>query len=306
MNKLRAFFLRLGGWRGRGQRERELQEELEAHFQLHVEENLRAGMDAAEARREAALRFGSVDAAKEEVRARWTVGFLEIARQDVVYALRGLRRNPGFAATAILSLALGIGASVAIFTVVDSLLLRPLPYRDPKSLVMVWEHNPTRESARYNVVSPANYRDWKAQSSAFESMAAFANGRTVLDEGGRVEELGIQYVTVELLPMLGVQPYRGRLFTPAEDLPNTPDVVLLSHRLWQTWFRGDESVIGRKVQIAGRPATVIGVMGPGFFFRNREIDLWGTIGLDPYDGIPRLVNATYTIFCTTLTIRSEM
>src|SRR6185312_4496821 len=122
---------RLAGWRGREARERELRDELEAHFQLHVEDNLRAGMTPANARREAALRFGSVDSAREQVRARWTIGFLENTRQDVAYGLRGLRRSPSFAATAILSLALGIGASVAIFSVADSLLLRPLPLREP-------------------------------------------------------------------------------------------------------------------------------------------------------------------------------
>ena len=281
MRKLRAAWVRLGGWWGREARERELREELEAHFQMHVEDNLRAGMSAAEARREAALRFGSVEAAKESVRSGWTVGVLETTRQDLVYAVRGLRRNPAFALTAALSLALGIGASVSIFTVADNLIIRPLPYHDPGRLVMVWETNHTRASSEYNVVNPGNYRDWKAQNSAFESMGAFGDGRGVLDDGHRVEEVGVQYVTADLLPMLGVPPYRGRFISPAEDLPKTPDVVLLSYRLWQSWFGGDESVIGRTVRFAARPATVIGVMPPGFYFRNREIDVWSAIGLDP-------------------------
>ena len=144
------------------------------------------------------------------MRSGWTVGFLETTRQDLVYAVRGLRRNPAFALTAALSLALGIGASVSIFTVADNLLLRPLPYHDPGRLVMVWETNHTRASSEYNVVSPANYRDWKAQNNAFESMGAFGDGRGVLDDGHRVEEVGVQYVTADLLPMLGVPPYRGR------------------------------------------------------------------------------------------------
>ena len=281
MRKLRAALVRLGGWWGREGRERELREELEAHFQMHVEDNLRAGMSPAQARREAVLRFGGVESAKEAVRSGWTVGFLEITRQDLVYAVRGLRQNPAFALTAILSLALGIGASVSIFTVADNLLIRPLPYHDPGRLVMVWETNPTRARNEYNVVQPANYRDWKAQNNAFESMGAFGEGRGVLDDGHRVEEVGVQYMTADLLPMLGVPPYRGRFFSPAEDLPNTPDVVLISYRLWQSWFSGDESVIGRSVRFAARPATVIGVMPPGFYFRNREIDIWSAMGLDP-------------------------
>ena len=278
MRKLRAALVRLGGWWGREGRERELREELEAHFQMHVEDNLRAGMSPAQARREAVLRFGGVESAKEAVRSGWTVGFLEITRQDLVYAVRGLRKNPAFALTAILSLALGIGASVSIFTVADNLLIRPLPYHDPGRLVMVWETNPTRARNEYNVVNPSNYHDWKAQNNAFESMGAFGEGRGVLDDGHRVEEVGVQYMTADLLPMLGVPPYRGRLITPAEDLPNTPDVVLISYRLWQSWFNGDESVIGRSVRFAARPATVIGVMPPGFYFRNREIDIWSAMG----------------------------
>ena len=281
MRKLRGAMVRLGGWWGREARERELREELEAHFQMHVDDNIRAGMSAAEARREAVLRFGSVESAKESVRSGWTVGFLEITRQDLLYAMRGLRRNPAFALTATLSLALGIGASVSIFTVADNLLIRPLPYHDPGRLVMVWETNHTRASNEYNVVSPGNYRDWKAQNNAFESMGAFGGGRGVLDDGHRVEEVGVQYMTADLLPMLGVPPYRGRFFSAAEDLPKSPDVVLISFRLWQGWFGGDESVVGRTVRFAARPATVVGVMPPGFYFRNRDIDVWSAMGLDP-------------------------
>jgi putative ABC transport system permease protein len=281
MRKLRAALVRLGGWWGREGRERELREELEAHFQMHIEDNVQSGMSPAQARREAVLRFGGVESAKEEMRSGWTVEFMEKTRQDLVYALRGLRRNPAFALTAILSLALGIGASVSIFTVADNLLIRPLPYHDPGRLVMAWETNPTRARNEYNVVNPSNYHDWKAQNNAFESMGAFGEGRGVLDDGHRVEEVGVQYMTADLLPMLGVPPHRGRLFTPAEDLPNTPDVVLISFRLWQSWFNGDENVIGRSVRFGARPATVIGVMPSGFYFRNREVDIWGAMGLDP-------------------------
>ena len=281
MRWLRGFFARLAGWRGREAREREFTAEMESHFQMHVDDNVRSGMTPADARRAAALRFGSLDSAKEEVRDRWTLAWLEHARQDVTYALRGLRRNPGFGATAVLSLALGSGAAIAIFTVADGLLLRPLPYREPGRLVMVWEHNTRAGRTMRNVIAPANFRDWKQQNTVFESMAAFADGRAVLDAGGGPEELSMQYVTFDLLPMTGVQPYRGRLFSREEDLPNTPDVIILSYRAWQSRFGGSDSAIGRTVQVAGRPATIIGVMPPGFYFRNRETDLWTTIGLDP-------------------------
>src|SRR5436190_142852 len=188
MKTARAFLIRLAGWWGSTGRERQLSDELEAHFQMHVDDNVRAGMSPSEARRAAAVRFGSVDAAKEQVRSRWTVSLLENTRQDVVYGVRGLRRNPGFAVTAIFSLALGVGAAIAIFTVADGLLLRPLPCREPDRLVIVWERNTRRDSARFNVVSPANFRDWRAQNSVFENMAVFGDGRTVMIDGGRVEE----------------------------------------------------------------------------------------------------------------------
>jgi putative ABC transport system permease protein len=281
MRTLRAFFIRLAGWKGREARERELREELEAHFQMHVADNLRAGMSPADAKREAALRFGSVDAAKESMRAGWTVGLVENTRQDFIYALRGLRRNPAFALTAILSLALGIGASIAIFTVADSLLLRPLPYRESDRLMMVYESKPGGERNLRNVVSPANYRDWKAQNSVFESIAAFVSGKSTLNDGKHVEELDEQYVTADLFPLLGVRPWRGRFFTAADDLPNTPNYVVISHRLWQTWFGSAEDVIGRHIQVSSRAATIIGVLPPGFYFRNREIDLWEALGLNP-------------------------
>src|SRR5215471_8825772 len=136
---------------------------------------------------------------------------LETTWQDIRYAARGLLRNPGFSATAIASLVLGIGASLAIFTVTDNLLLRPLPYRDSGRLVMVWERHLRRGGANdHNVVSPGNYLDWKRQNDVFEGMAAFRTGRSVLVDGSRSEELEVQSVTGDLMPLLGVQPLRGR------------------------------------------------------------------------------------------------
>ncbi len=258
----------------------ELADEFESHFAMHVEDNLRSGMSTEEAWRDARLKFGSIDSAKESMREGSTMMTLETTWRDLRYALRGLRANPGFAAAAILSLALGIGAGVAIFTLADNLLLRPLPYRQPDRLMMVWEWN-TRVKNTRNVVSPANYLDWKARSNVFESLAVFADGPSAFADGDRVEEIQDQYVSAELLPMLGVKPWRGRLFTHAEDRPGAANVVLISYRLWQSWFRGDENIIGRKVQVHSQPATVIGVLPPGFYFRNRATELWETMGLDP-------------------------
>jgi putative ABC transport system permease protein len=278
---LRRLAVRLSGLWGKGRQEREMADEFESHFQMHVDENLRLGMSAQEARRDARLKFGGIDSAKESMREGSTIMMLETTWQDLKYTARGMRGNPGFAITAIFSMALGIGASVAIFTLTDNLLLRPLPYRQPGQLTMVWEMSHSRPGQTRNVISPANYLAWKARNHVFESMAVFVEGRSAFSDGNRVEELEEQYMSAELLPLLGVQPFRGRLFTPAEDLPNSPNVVLISYRLWQSWFAGDDGVIGRQIQVRSRPATIIGVMPAGFYFRSRNTDLWEAMGLDP-------------------------
>ena len=280
MSAARRVFAGLLGMFRKSQRERDMADEFDSHFQMHVEDNLRAGMTAGEARREAALRFGSVESAREGIRDMSTSMWLEITVRDLQYALRGLRRNPGFAVTAILSLTLGIGASLSIFAVADGLLLRPFPFREPDRIVMVWERN-VKLKAEHNPISPGNYRDWKAQNHVFESMASFGDGRAVLSDGDRVEELRNRFATADLLPMLGVQPLRGRFFTAEEDLPKGPNVIVISYRLWQSWFGGDDGVIGRTVQLRSQPTTIIGVLPPLFYFRDRNIDIWEPIGYDP-------------------------
>ncbi|MGC4051063.1 MAG: ABC transporter permease [Paludibaculum sp.] len=281
MRTLRAVFHRLAGRLLRSRREREFQLELEAHLQMHIDDNLHAGMTPDEARRHALLMLGGLEPLKESMRDRWTIAWLETWWQDVRYSFRGLLRNAGYSTTAALSIALGIGASVSIFTVADGVLLRPLPYKDPARLMMIWEANHKTVKSEQNVVSPANYLDWKARTRTFEQMAAVRYVNSVLSDGHRAEELKKQAMTANLLPMLGVQPYRGRFFTEEEDRPGRDTVVLISHRLWQSWFGGDESVLGRKVMINSTPRTIIGIMPPGFYFRNRETDLWEPFGIDP-------------------------
>ena len=281
MRTLRRAFLRLAGHFRKPYREREMADEFESHFQMHIEDNLRAGMSAGEAHRQAALKFGGVAYAQEEVREMSTIMWLETTFRDVQYAVRGLRRNPGFAITAIVSLTLGIGASLSIFAVADGLLLRPLPFREPDRIVMVWERNVRLKGSEHNPISPANYLDRKKQNEVFATLAAFADGRAVLSEGDRVEELQNRFATVDLLPMLGVQPLRGRFFTAQEDTPTAPNTLVISYRLWQSWFGGDEGVIGRAVQLRSRPATIIGVLPPLFYFRDRNTDVWEPMGFDP-------------------------
>src|SRR5262249_39554205 len=132
-----------------------------------------------------------------------------------------------------------------------------------------------------NVISPANYFDWKKQNTVFESIGAFSTFPATLAYAGHVEEIQKQVFSSEVMPMLGVQPIRGRAFTAEDDKPGAPNVEIISYHMWQTWFGGDETVIGRKVQMNSRPATIIGVMPPGFYLLNREVDIWETLNLEP-------------------------
>ena len=252
-------------------RRRKLDQDLEAELAFHRDMALSHGNP---------IPLGNTTAIREQAFDLWSFIGIETAWHDLRYALRGLRRSLGFAITAILSLALGIGATISIFTVADNLLLRPLPYRDPTRLMMVWETHRTLGGSEHNVVSPGNYLDWKAQNDVFETMAGFREGPSVLADGDRAEEFRKQLVSADLFPLLGVHPVRGRLFTAAEDRPASDTVLMISYRLWQSWFGGEESVIGRRVQVNATPRTVIGVMPPGFAFRNRETDLWEPLGLN--------------------------
>ncbi|HKD81880.1 MAG TPA: ABC transporter permease [Candidatus Angelobacter sp.] len=279
MKKLWRLWARITGLFSKGERERDMAQEFESHLQMHVEDNIRAGMTPEEARRAAMIKFGGMESAKESIRETARVLWLETSWQDLRYALRGLWLNPGFATTAILSLALGIGASVAIYTVADNLLLRPLPYPGASELAMLWENN-LRSGNVHNVVSPANYFDWKEQNTVFENIGGLYEMRALLGDGRHSEEVDVQTVSSEVLPLLRVQPVRGRVFTYEEDSKDA-HVALISYRVWQNLFGGDENILGRQIQLNLRPFTVIGVLPPDFYFHTRSIDVWLTLGLNP-------------------------
>jgi putative ABC transport system permease protein len=283
MSGLRAILRRFGGHFGKARREREWAAEFESHLEMDIADNLPSGMSHEEARRRALIRFGGVEPVKESMRDRASLGWAEEALRDIRYALRGLRRSPGFAVVTLLSLSLGLGASLAIFTIADNLLVRPLPYRDASRLVMIWEADRKVPGTEHNVVSPANYLDWKSQNDVLADIAAVSPARSaVLIENGRAEEFDAQSVTANFFPMLGVQPVRGRLFTAEEDGPGSTNCPgLISYRLWQNWFGGDENIVGRKVVINSQPSTIVGVLPPDFHFLSRKTDLWGCLGLNP-------------------------
>ena len=257
MRHLRVFIRRLAGLFHDDRRERELAEEIESNLQMHIADNLRAGMSAAEARRQALIRLGGVEAAKEAYREQRRLPVFDTLLQDIRYGMRGLRRSPGFALTAVLTLALGIGATTAIFSAVYTLLLRPLPYRDPGRLVWVAERS--RSGGSGAIVAP-DMVAWRERGRPFAAIAGYAfNEYTLTGAGGTVRLHGAM-VTANFLSLLGVAPQAGRDFVPADGRPGSAAVALLSDALWRERFSGDPRVVGRALDLDGEPYTVVGVL----------------------------------------------
>lgn len=201
---------------------------------------------------------------------------LESLLQDVRYAFRALARSPGFAAAAVLCLALGIGATTAIFSVVNAVLLRPLPYAEPDRIVRVWEKT---EGYPMFPTSPANFLDWKERNEVFEDMAAIKSARVTLTGEGEPELLVAHRVSIDFFDILGVEPALGRVFTPEEDRPQAEPVVILSHDLWRRVFSENPDILGQTVTVAGKDHTVIGVMRARFrffsiFYDSAPVQLW--------------------------------
>lgn len=200
---------------------------------------------------------------------------------DLKYGLRLLARSPGFALTAILALALGIGANTAIFSAVDAVLLRPLPYREADRIVMVWEDG-TKFGYPRNTPAPANYLDWARQNTVFQSMAATRSRSFNLIGDGNPEQLLARSATTAFFGVMGAQPVLGRSWTAEEDEKNIR-VAVISYGLWQRRFGGERSVVGQSVNLSGEKFTVIGVMPRGFAFPDRQVDLWLPASFPPSD-----------------------
>lgn len=203
-------------------------------------------------------------------------------RKDILYALRGLRKRPGFTIVALLTLALGIGANTSIFSVVNAVLLRPLKFNDPDQLAIVWE-DATFAGFPLNTPAPANFIDWKTQNRSFEDMAAVANSSFNLTGDGEPERLAAHSVTANFFPVLGVQPLLGRSFTNEEDRPGANKVALLSYQLWQSRYGAIHDIVNRTILLNGEKYTVIGVMPSSFQFLEKEVRLWVPLALDQED-----------------------
>lgn len=277
--RLRAWGCRLGALFGQARRDRELAEEIESHLQMHAADNERAGLAPEEARRQAVLAFGGVDSITEQYRERRGVPMLQSTLQDVRYALRSFRRQPGFTAAALVVLALGIGANSAIFTVVNAVLLKPLPYPDPERLVAVWHVPPPASFPGMTefAVSPANFLDWQRQQGVFERMAIGGAKAYSLTGHGPAEQLVASRVSAGFFETLGVQPVHGRRFLAEEDQPGQNQVAVLGFKLWNSRFGGDPAIVGRTILLDGAPFTVVGVMGPEFAFPDWA-QLWTPLG----------------------------
>ena len=263
MRRLRAWSIRLAGlWSG-ARRERELSDEIESHLEMHIADNVRAGMSAEQARREALLKLGGVEPAKEAYRDRSTIPLVDNLLRDVRFAVRQLRKNPGFTAAAIFVLGLGICASVAIFAFVDATLIKPLPYRAPARLVGLFETPPLCPRCP---LSYADYLDWKRLNKVFSTTEAFEGRDFSLRTEAGAEVAGGALVTAGFFRALGVTPALGRDFRPGEDSLAAPRTVLLSYAAWQKRYGGNASVLGQTVILYGAAYTIIGVLPRNFYF----------------------------------------
>ncbi|MGH9404054.1 MAG: ADOP family duplicated permease, partial [Terriglobia bacterium] len=267
----------------RQEAERELDEELQHHIELKTQENIDAGMSLEEARYAALRAFGGVEQKKEACRDADRLRWVEDVIQDVRYGLRQLRRNPGFTAVAVITLALGIGANTAIFSVVDAVLLRPLPYPQPERLVgVISMQMPYKRGGQ---ASYPDFLDWRVRNHVFDQMAVFRTENFTLVGRGEPEHLPGAVVSADLLSLLGVTPRLGRSFLPGDDKPgavNGANAVILSYGFWQQQFGSDPRVVGRGINLDGLPYTVVGVAPRGFQFpiQGAPVDLWTTIAVD--------------------------
>ena len=239
--------------------ERDMDEEMRFHVEAHATELMKRGMTREKALRQARLEFGGLETAKAQCRDAVGVSFLETLMQDLRHSVRGMLRTPVFALTAVIVLALGIGATTAIFSVVDAVLLRPLAYRDSGRLVTIL-------MSGTGPVSVANYIDWRDQSRSFSTMGAADYWSPNLTGVDSPEHITGLKVTQNLFPMLGIEPMLGRLFLEGEDKDGADREVILSHRLWQRRFSSDPAVLGKPIVLDGNAFVIVGVMPPEFQF----------------------------------------
>lgn len=245
-----------------------VERELRHHLDEKVDRLVEQGMSPEAARREAERAFGDVERVRAEVRGvdrtavplKWLVGAADAVMRDLAYAVRSLIRAPWLAAAVIVTLGVGIGANVAIFSVVEAVMLRSLPFDEPDRIVYMYELS---SRGLPFAVSPANFLDWQERLTSFEAIAATANGGVLVTEAGEPERVPGARVSADYFRVMGMQPFMGRTFTPEEDTPEGADLAVVSHAFWTTRLGSDPDAVGKTMRMDGRPHTIIGVMPPG-------------------------------------------
>jgi predicted permease len=288
VRRLRVWLMRMAGLFRQERRDRELGQEIESNLQLHIEDNVRAGMRPEEARRQALIKLGGLEATKEAYRERRGIPLLETLAQDLRYALRMMVKSPGFTVVAVLSLALGICANTTIFSAINALLFRRLPYPDSDRLVGI--RNQSRKERGMQLVSTGDLVNWRRQNTVFDQieLSNMFAAKNVLVGGGGSDRVGIQYVTPGLFRLLGVKPILGRLLLDEEARPATVSSILLSYGYWRRRFGGDPHILGKTFFMDISTVTVVGVLSPGF-------DLLGTGDTDIYQPISAEGAAAYQL-----------
>ena len=277
MRGIYKFPLRLRSLFRKRRVEQELSDELRFHLEELMEEKVIRGMTSAEARYAALRELGGVEQIKEECRDMRRVNYIENFLQDVRYGLRQLRRSPGFTAVAVLTLALGIAPNTAIFTVVNSVLLQPLPYPHPEQLFLIQSGTPDRG---FGPLTDVEYAEYEKQSRAFGHLAAFSAGIANLTGAGEPVVVRRCEVTASFWPTLGIAPALGRAFLPGDEKGPGRDSVVLSDRVWRAQFHADPGIIGKSLTLDRIPHTVVGVMPAGFAFPSEQ-GVWSLASLDP-------------------------
>lgn len=254
---LRAFMLRFSGLFAGEAKNRELTEEFESHLEMQIEDNLRAGMTPAEARRDALLKTGGLALAQENYRNRRGLPFLDTALRDLQYAGRLLRRSPGFTAVAVLSLALGIGANTAIFSIVNAVMLRSLPIEDPGRLVQI------KQGENTDLTNPI-WEQVRDHQQAFSGVAAYSEDGFDLADGGESHKAQGVWASGDFFRVLGVPALKGRVFNAYDDRRGAPALAVISHSFWQRRFGGDPAIVGKTLRLNRHPFEIIGVTPPWF------------------------------------------
>jgi hypothetical protein len=254
--------------------DQELDEELQYHLEREIQEGLKRRLGFEEAQYAARRVMGDITQNKERCRDVRRVNLLDDFSRDLRYAIRGLRRNASFTAIAVITLALGIGANSAIFSVVNAVLIKPLPYPDPDALVGVW-HSYVRQSVKSNSLNMSGpmYFGYREQNRTFEKFGVWSSGAASVTGVGDPEQVRTLSVTDEVLPALGVPPAVGRWFSRTDDTAAAAETVVLTYGYWQRRFGGDRAVVGRALTVDSRPRVVIGVMPQSFRFLDRDPEL---------------------------------